>query len=154
MTIFFCSCLTRQKKENEILPLLEKCDEFQIIYYAKDTFLYKTIDTSAIKFFCEFISAENENINDTCEPTGQLIFKNKGQEIIKAEMTTVNIKDSISCQYVTYYINSQRIRQKMTYRIGMSIDQIYWGKVDPKGNPISSEADTTKFKYEAKKNNH
>ena len=98
-------------------------------------------------------SAENENISDTCEPTGQLIFKNKGQEILKAEMTTVNIKDSISCEYVTYYINSQRIRQKMTYRIGMSIDQIYWEKVDPKGNPVSSEGDTTKFKYEVKNNN-
>ncbi len=135
------------------MPLLKYCDEFQIVYYTKDTFLYKTIDTSAIKFFSEFISGENENVHDTCEPTGQFTFKNKGQEILKAEITTINIKDSISCEYVTYYINSKRIRQKMTYRIGMLIDQIYWQKVDTKGNPISSEADTSKFKYESYKNN-
>ena len=65
-------------------------------------------------------------------------------------MATVNIKDSISCEYVTYCINTQRIRQKMTYRIGTTIDQIYWEKIDPKGNPPSSEVDTTKFKYEDK----
>ena len=146
------SCGTKQKQNNSSKSLVRQCDELDIVYYTKDTFVYKTIDTATINFFKELVTLDNEKLSDTCEPTGQLIYKNKGQNIFIADVSTKNIKDSISCEYVTYNIDNKKYRHRLTYRHGMSIDGIYWRKVDPTGNP-SVGLDTTKFKYQEKKNN-
>jgi len=152
-TIFLLqSCQTKQQQDNPSKSLVGQCDELDIVYYTKDTFAYKTIDTSAINFFKELITLDNEKLSDTCETTGQLIYKNKGQNIFVANFSTKNIKDSISCEYVTYNIDNKRYRHRLTYRHGMSIDEIYVHKVDPKGNPWTG-VDSTKFNYEEIKNN-
>jgi hypothetical protein len=91
---------TKQEQNNSSKSLVGQCDELDIVYYAKDTFFYKTIDTAAINFFKELITADNENLSDICESTGQLIYKNKGQNIYSADLSTKNIKDSISCEYI------------------------------------------------------
>lgn len=140
------SCQTKQNNSSK--SLVGHCDELDIVYYTKDTFVYKTIDTVAINFFKELVTSDNENLIDTCEPTEQLIYKHRGQNIFIADLSTNNIKD---CEYVTYNIDNNRYRHRLTYRQGMSIDAIYWRKVDPNGNP-STGLDTTKFKYEQKKN--
>jgi hypothetical protein len=151
-TLFFLqSCQTRQQQTNSSKSVVGQCDELDIVYYAKDTFAYKTIDTASINFFKELITSDNEKLSDTCEPTGQLIYKNKGQNIFVADLSTKNIKDSISCEYVTYNIDNEKYRHRLTYRHGMSIDGIYWHKVDPKGNPWT-DVDSTKFHYEEIKN--
>ena len=146
------SCHTKSIRNKSFNAILEHCDELDIIYYSKDTFIYKTIDTSAIALFDELISEENEKLADTCQITGELIYKNKGREIFTAQLSIVNIRDSISCDYVTYFVKSCLHRHRLTYRVGMSIDGIYWRKVDPLGNP-SFGLDSTKFRYEEMKNN-
>ena len=59
-----------------------------------------SIDTSAIELFPELISEENERLTDTCETTGKLIYKNKGQEIFAAQLSIVNIGDSLIKDFV------------------------------------------------------
>jgi hypothetical protein len=145
------SCATKNEAK-QFSSIIKDCDELDIVYYTKDPFVYKTIDTAEINFFKELVTLDNEKISDTCQSTGQLIYKNKGQNILIADLSTKNIKDSISCEYVTYSINNKRYRHRLTYRHGMSIDAIYWRKVDPTGNP-STGLDTTKFKYKDYKNN-
>lgn len=124
--------------------LLIQCDELDIVYYSKDTFVYKTTDTSGINFFKELITSENEKLRDTCKPTGKLVFKNKGIEILDANLA---IGDSVGCQYVTYSIKNKMHGHRLTYRQGMALDGIYWRKVDPKSNP-STGLDTSKYRYE------
>ena len=146
------SCETKPVQTKSAKSLVGQCDELDIIFYAKDTFVYKTIDTATINFFKELVTLENEKLSDTCEPSETIIYKSKGQNIFVADLSTKNIKDSISCEYVTYNIASRRYRHRLTYRHGMSIDGIFWRKVDPSGNPTIG-VDTTKFKYEEIKNN-
>lgn len=146
----FQSCQTEQEPNLFAKKILAPCDELDIIYYAKDTFVYKTTDTASINFFQKLITSENETLNNTCPTTGQLTYKNEGKNILKADSSTVNIKESISCQYVTYLINNKQYRHRLTYRHGMSIDPIYWEKVGPAGNP--PDYDTTKSRYEDYKN--
>ncbi len=88
------SCQTKQEQNNSSKSLVSQCDELDIVYYAKDTFVYKTVDTSAIKIFKELITFNDEKLSDTCEPSGQLIYKNKGQETLIADLSIKNIKDS------------------------------------------------------------
>ena len=132
--------------------LFEKCDELNIVYYSKDTFVFKTLDTSSIKNFAGLITYDNENITDTCEVTEQLIFKSKGREIFSAQVSIENIKDTISCNYASYFLDAKLYRHRLTYRTGMGIDEIYWHKVDPEGNPWRG-IDSSKFHYEDIKNN-
>ena len=146
------SCQTKQEQNNYSKSLLKQCDELDIIYYTKDTFAFKTFDTSSIKNFAELITNDNESNIDTCEATEQLIFKNKGQQIFIAQVSIKNIKDSSSCNYVAYSLDRKTYRHRLTYRTGMGIDEIYSHKVDPKNNPWTG-VDSTKFQYEKRQNN-
>jgi hypothetical protein len=136
------SCKTERRK----LPI-EHCDELNIVYYGKNPFVFKSFDPSTINFYTELLTYENETLSDTCETTGKLIFKNKGKEIIIAQVSTINVKDSISCDYVTFLFDSKLYRHRLTYQTGMGIDGIYWHKVDPKANPWNG-VDSSKFRYE------
>ena len=151
LTVFFLSFLLlsscQTKKEHQLL--LKDCDELDIVFFSKDTFVFKTFDTSTINNFVELITTDNETFTDTCEITEQLIFKNRGDQIFSAGVSTKNIK---SCNSVSYYLGSKIYKHKLTYRTGMGIDEIYWHKIDPQGNPWTG-LDTTKFRYEDFKNN-
>jgi hypothetical protein len=152
-TLFLIQSCQTKHEQNKIRKLsLEKCDELNIVFYSKDTFVFKTFDTSSINNFAELITYDNEKGIDTCETTEQLIFKNKGQQIFIAQVSTKNIRDTISCNNITYFFESKMYRHGLTYRTGMGIDEIYWHKVDPKGNPWTG-IDSAKFHYEDIKNN-
>lgn len=154
MTLLFAaSCQRKQGSSKKQQLLLKQCDELNIVYYSNDTFVFKTFDTSSIKNYTELITYQNENNIDTCEVTEKLIFKNKGQQIFTAQVSTKNIRDTISCNTVTYILNEKKYRHRLTYRTGMGIDQIYWHKIDPIGNPWIN-FDTLKFHYEEIKNNY
>lgn len=145
MTLLFAhSCKTKQEPPKEQQLLLKQCDELNIVYYSMDTFVFKNFDTSSIKKYSELITYENENNIDTCEITEKLIFKIKGQQIFTAQVSTKNIRDTISCNTVTYFLNKKKYRHRLTYRTGMGINEIYWHKVDPIGNPWTN-FDTSKF---------
>lgn len=126
MLLFFAqSCEPKQEQSKEKHLLLERCDELNILYYSKDTFVVKTFDTSSIKKYAELITYENESNIDTCAVTEQLIFKNKGKQIFTAQVSIKNIRDTISCNTVRYFLNSKIYRHRLTYRTGMGIDAIY-----------------------------
>ncbi len=141
------SCQTKQEQSKEQQLLVDQCNELNIIYYSNDTFVFKTFDTASIKKYAELITYENESIIDTCEVTEQLIFKNNGQQIFTAQVSTKNIRDTISCNTVTYFLKNKMFRHRLTYRTGIGIDEIYWHKVDPKRNPWTN-IDSSKFHYE------
>lgn len=143
------SCQNKSRQNHPITSNLIKLDELDIVFYTKDTFIYKTSDTSEINFFSDLISDDNEVLSDTCETTGQLIYKSKGEQKLVAKLSIMNVKDNISCDYITYLLNSKIHRHRLSYRAGMAIDGIYWRKIDPAGNP-STGLDSTKFRYEEK----
>src|SRR5436190_5462586 len=129
------SCQTSQEQNTGDDLLLDNCDELSIIFYGKDTFVFKTIDTSTIKNFTALISKNNENLIDSCQTTEKLIYSSKGHEIFTAQVSVKNIKDSVDCNYITYYLGSKKYRHRLTYRTGMGMDEIYWHKINPQGNP-------------------
>jgi hypothetical protein len=120
------SCQTKNERAKPFKSILKNCDQPEIVYYNNDTFTYKIIDTSEIKLFTELISGDNERLAAICQTTGQLIYKCKGQQIFTADLSMENFKDSISCNYVTYFLKSDMYRHRLTYRTGMSIDEIYY----------------------------
>lgn len=145
--LFRQSCQTKQEQSKEQKLLLGQCDELNILYYSNDTFVFKTFDTSSIKKYIKLITFENESYIDTCGITGKLIFKNKGQQIFTAQISIKNIRDTISCNNISYFFDKKTYRHRLTYQTGMAIDEIYWHKVDPIGNPWTN-VDSSKFHYE------
>lgn len=77
--LLFYSCRTKTEQPIE----LSRCDELNIVYFQKDTFMFKTNDTGTIKIFTELISEYNDNFTDTCEITEQLIYKSQGKKYIQ-----------------------------------------------------------------------
>jgi|SRR5665647_294101 len=47
--LFYQSCQTKKEQNKELKSFFNKCDELNIVYYSKDTFVFKTVDTSTIK---------------------------------------------------------------------------------------------------------
>lgn len=82
--LFYQSCKTKQEQSKELKLLFENCDELNIVFYAKDTFVFKTTDTSTIKKFTDLISKSNDDLTETCQATEKLIYKNNGQQMFTA----------------------------------------------------------------------
>jgi hypothetical protein len=92
--LVFQSCRTKTEQPKE----LSRCDELNIVYFQKDTFVFKTNDTGTIKNFTQLIFKYNENFTDTCEITEQLIYKSQGKQIFTAQVSRCN-----KSEYVTYW---------------------------------------------------
>ena len=145
----FQSCPTN-KDGQKVNSFLKICDELNIVYYATDTFVYKTTDSEQIRHFVDLISTTNEPITDVCEPTNKLIYKNKGRAIFTAQ---VSGPSSINCNEITYFINSKKYKHRLTYQTGQTMEEIYWHKLNPQSNAWP-EVDTAKYHFvEQLKNN-
>ena len=152
--LFYQSCRTKTKQNEELKSFFSKCDELNILFYSKDTFVFKTIDTSSIHQFTELISGDNNNElpDSTKKVEEQLIYKSNGRVFFIAYVFNYYDKKGILNNYVSYNLQEKKCKHLLTYRTGMGIDEIYEHKVDPKGNPWTN-VDSTKFHYEDQKNN-
>ena len=121
------SCQIKAKQSSDNNTFANTCNELNI-YYNEDTLTYITKDTAIINLFSRLIMEHDElngSIDNTCGTTQKLVFKNKGQQILTADISIKNSKDKLSCNYITYFLNSKMYRQRLTYRTGMAIDEIY-----------------------------
>ncbi|MFT3702156.1 MAG: hypothetical protein QM802_07290 [Agriterribacter sp.] len=148
------SCKTKDEQSKELKSFLSKCDELNIVYYSKDTFVFKTVDTSTIKNFTELIFGGNDKeLPDTSQrPQEQLIYKSKGEVLFNAYVFDHYNKKGILSDYVSYTLQNKKCKHLLTYKTGIAINEIYHHKINPVGNPWSV-IDTTKFHYEDIKNN-
>jgi hypothetical protein len=147
--LFYQSCDTKKEQSDGLKSFLSKCDELNIVYYIKDTFVFKTTDTSTIRNFTELISADNDtelpSSNSTAEE--QLIYKSKGQIFFTAHVFNHYEPKGIRSDYVSYVLHAKMCKHLLTYSTGMAIDEIYEHKINPKDNPWTT-ADTAKYIYE------
>jgi hypothetical protein len=126
-SLIFQACRENKRQNESFTPLLKDCDQVDMIYYNhNDTLNYKTNDSLEIATLTELISKKNDNIGDSCKPSGQLIYKRKGEIIFNAEFSTANSNDSVACGYVTYSTMGEMYKHKLTYRAGMFIDDVLW----------------------------
>ena len=153
MLLFFLSCRPKYKQGKETKSFFDKCDELNFLYYAKDSFIFKTIDTSTIQDFTELISGDNDNqLPDSDQkPEQQLIYKSKGKTFFTAYVFNYSDQKGILGAYVSYTLREKKCKHLLTYRTGMGIDEIYHHKINPTGNPWT-DIDTTNFHYEDIKN--
>lgn len=140
-----CNLKSGHNKMQKIL--LEECDELNIIYYGKDSFVFKDFDSSHIRNYIDLITLDNDTSIPDCDATGRLIFKHKGQRQFAAEISIKDINDSLRCNNVKYQLNSKEYRHFLTYQTGRGIDEIYWHRVNPQNNPWTG-VDSSKFHYE------
>lgn len=147
--LFFQSCETNKEQSEELKLFFEKCDELNIVYYSKDTFVFKTIDTSTIYNFTGLITSDNDNNLQSlnARPEEQLIYKSKGEIFFTAYVFNHYNKKGNLSDYVSYILQSKKCKHLLTYRTGMGISEIYEHKFNPQGNPWTN-LDTTKFHYE------
>ena len=152
--LFYQSCQSKYEQSNKLKSFFNKCDELNIIYYSKDTFVLKTVDTSTIKNFTELISEDNNNKlpDSSQQPQKQLIYKSKGEIFFTAYVFNYYDKKGILRDYVSYTLQEKKCNHLLTYRTGMEIDEIYNHKVNPIGNSRTC-MDTTNGHYEDIKNN-
>ena len=152
--LFYQSCQTKTEQSKEFKSFFNKCDELNIVYYSKGTFVFKTVDTSTIKNFTELISGDNDNeLPDSSQrPQEQLIYKSKGKIFFTAYVFNHYDKKGILSDYVSYILQEKKCKHLLTYSTGMGIDEIYQHKINPTGNPWTG-IDTTNFHYEDIKNN-
>jgi len=132
--------------------LLAQCDELDIIYCAKDGFVFSNFDSSSIRKYIELITFENDASIPDCKADWKLIFKQKGKQLFAAEISTEKSKGSINCNAVRYKLDSKEYKHLLTYQVGMGIDNIYWHRYSPEKDSWIG-IDTTKFHYEELKNN-
>ena len=152
--LFLQSCQTSKEQSIQIKSFFNNCDELNIVYYAKDTFVFKTVDTSTIKSFTELISGDNDNkLPDSSQrPQEQLIYKSKGQTFFTAYIFYDYDKKRVLSEYVSYTLKEKKYKHLITYRTGMGMSEIYEHKIDPVSNPWNG-IDTTNYHYEDIKNN-
>ena len=152
--LFYQSCQSKGKQSSDLKSFFAKCDELNIVYYAKDTFVFKTVATSTIKNFTALISGENDKqLPDPSQRPGvQLIYKSKGKTFFNAYVFSTYDKEGISSDYVSYKLKEQQCKHLLTYRTGMGMDEIFQHKINPVGNPWTG-IDTTDFHYEDIKSN-
>lgn len=130
MLLCFQSCLQNKEQKEHILASLKGCTEVEMIYYNhNDTLIYKAKNALEIEALTELILGKNDTIVDSCKPSGQLAFKNKGQKIFTAEFSTTATNQDIECNCIVYKIVDKKYKHKLTYRAGMFIDDILWGKL-------------------------
>ena len=68
---------------------LKTSDQVNIVYYNhNDTLSYKTTDSLELAALTELISTDNNNIADTCRPSGQLFHYVKNKTLLIAEFST------------------------------------------------------------------
>jgi len=137
------SCNTKPGRNKMQKMLLAQCDELDIIYYAKDSFVFKNFDPALFRKYIELITFENDASTSDCQPDGRLIFKHKGTQLFAADVST----EDRNCTNVKYKLDSKEYRHRLTYQTGMGMDQIYWHRVNPQKNPWIG-FDTSKFHYE------
>jgi hypothetical protein len=147
------SCKRKPAKSDMQKLLIAQCDELDIIFYTKDSFVFKNFEPSSIKKYIELITFQNEVSDADCEITERIIFKQKGRQLFTAEISTKGNNDTVSCNSVKYQLDSKEYCHRLTYQTGMGIDEIYWHRVDPQGNPWSG-IDTAKFYYESLRSTH
>ena len=151
--LIFQSCKTKKEQSKELKSFFNKCDELNILYYAKDTFVYKTNDTASINNFTGLIDEDNDTeLQDSSQRLQeQLIYKSKGKTFFSASVFSYFDKKGILTQYVSYILQARKYIHLLTYQTGMGIDWIYEHKINPIGNPWPN-MDTSKFHYEDIKN--
>jgi hypothetical protein len=147
ITSLIQSCGTKPRPNDLQRLLLEQCNELDIIFYTKNGFIFKDYDSSTIKNYIGLITLDNDNSVPDCKATEKLVFKHNDQELFSADIATNGKIGNISCNAVKYQLNSRWYRHQLTYQTGMGIDQIFWHRVNPQGNPWVG-VDSSKFHYE------
>ncbi len=108
--LFYPACQTKKDQSNELKLFFKKCDELNILYYSKDTFVFKTTDTSSIHQFTELIMGDNDNkLPDSSQrPEEQLIYKSGGKIIFTAFVFNHHNKKGNLSNYVSYTLQEKK----------------------------------------------
>jgi hypothetical protein len=119
------SCFTKEQKVI-LQDTVIDCDKIEIIFNTpNDTLLYSAVDPVELKIFAELISLANENIGDSCHPSGKLLYKRNKAVVLEASFSTSGSNHKKSCDYISYISNGHSYTHRLTYSAGMFIDDVY-----------------------------
>jgi hypothetical protein len=123
-------CVGDKGQAQKDIESLKDCDEVTMVYYNhNDTLTYVSKDTLEIGALTELFSGAKDIIGDSCKPSGQLIYKSNGNILFTAEFSSTDTNEDVDCNYVVYKSGDKPHKHKLTYRAGMFIDDIFWGRL-------------------------
>jgi hypothetical protein len=135
----------KREQSPELKSFFNECDEVNIVYFSKDTFVYETKDTFIINHFTELILGENDNkLPDPYKnPDVRLIYKKKTNAFFTANVFYHDNKEGVTSNYVTYVLQNKKYKHLLTYPTDMIIGDINSENIN---SPDTSQSniDTTK----------
>ena len=141
--LFIPSCQVSEDESRLFNSVLKNCDEVNINYFHNsDTLIDKVLDTSNIEILRTLITGSGKVIGDTCPPTGEIIFKQKGQTILSAYFSTKSTNEKSTCGYVIYSYDSKLYVHQISFKAGKLIEKLYLKKL--KSLPVKISTDTLK----------
>jgi len=100
-----------------------KVDKIEIKFYkGKKTLTYSTTNKDILDAFKELIVKTKNNPAVKCDTTGEIIYFNKKQTLLKVYFSTHATKSKYKSSGITY----DHISSAMTYRAGMDLDEIFY----------------------------
>ena len=100
-----------------------KVDKIEIKFYkGKKPLNYFTTDKNIVDAFKELIVKSKNNPTITCDTTGEIIYFNKKQALLKVFFSTSATKSKYRHPVISY----NNISSIMTYKAGMDIDEIFY----------------------------
>lgn len=114
LTNLMMSCNPKGGKNEMQKTLIARCDELDIIYYTKDSLVFRIFNKSTIKKYIEMIKYDNDPSISNFEANGRLIFKQKGKQLFTVDISTEDNKENISVKIARYKIGSKEYKHLLT----------------------------------------
>jgi len=130
------SCTNGSRPIDNMKTLLKQCDEVVVVLDNRNNSSnssFKISDTSGINVFTELVTGNNENINDSCDPIGDILYKKEGKILFIAEFSVPIPQLNNNCLYVRYNLQQDTFRHRLTYRAGMALGNIEYRGEAPTG---------------------
>lgn len=133
------SCNNKNEQKEPFASLLKNCDAVNINFYnAGDSVKFDTEDSLGIKVLSQSVSGDEQTINDTCKPAGQIFYRAKGDTIFRAEFAVASNTDNKNCDYITYSYQGKSYKNRLHDKAYQLLTQIH-----PKlSADTSSQSDT------------
>jgi len=120
------SCNNDSQQKEPFASLLKNCDQVNIKFYNRgDSISFDTEDSLGIKVLSQSVSGNEQTINDTCKPAGQIFYRAKGDTIFRAEFAVPPNTDNKNCDYITYNFQGKSYKNRLHDNAYQLLTQIY-----------------------------
>ena len=131
ISLNFYSCNSNQTKNNTETISDKSIKEIAIIYYNhhNDTLEYSVKDLIEIKVLAKLLTETNDEIKDTCQPSGKLIYKYSDNSKLILEFSSSKSNEFAECNFVKHKSENIIHFNSLPKDAEILIDNILWRRL-------------------------